>query len=439
MTSNKHSQVVVQLLAAPGYILLFLMLMFPMVLELLYVKAVLFAIELSVVVSVTFMRMRLRLHPSFLKWILFYAAIGLIFAFKGNVAGAPGAMKGAQVYVLWPAVYVVLISGMNNWRILIGAQRVLISATICISGYLLIYVLVQADVLPSFIYREIFYQRQAFYLQPGYIQASIDALHTMSFLVPFSMAALLVHLPGDRSLPISRGWLWIASSLSLGAMLVSGRRALWLVALMTPFLTFVFQSFLPKSERKGIWRFEAKIIIATILIAIGIIYYFNTIYDYKFTGLVDAFLEGFNFSNPASINTSTRRDQYFILSQAWHDNFLLGTGLGASVPGYIQSIELPWVYELYYLSLLYQVGLFGFGCYLAGIAWLYWKGIKIVRAGGAFARTTLPNLVGMTCYLAAAGTNPFLARFDGIWAIFLPLALINYSLTNREKSLPGRT
>ncbi len=437
MTSNKYSQVGVQLLATPGYILLFLMLMFPMVLDLLYVKAGLFAIELSFVVSATFMRMRLWLHPSFLRWTFFYAVVGLLFAFKGNVSGAPGAIKGAQVYVLWPVVHVILISGMNNWRILLGVQRVLISAALCISGYLLIYVLVEAGVLPPFIYREIFYQRQAFYLQQGYIQINMDVLHTMSFLLPFSLAALLLHLSGDCNLPISKRWFWIACSLQLGVLLVSGRRALWLVTLMTPFLTFVFQSFLPKSERKGIWRSEAKIIIVTILIGIGVFYYFNTIYDYKFSGLVDAFLEGFNFSDPASINTSTRRDQYFILSQAWDKNFLFGAGLGASVPGYVQSVELPWVYELYYLSLLYQVGLFGFGCYLAGIAWLYWKGIKIVREGGLFAQMTLCHLIGMTCYLIAAGTNPFLARFDGMWAIFLPLALINYWLTNPEKQFPA--
>jgi hypothetical protein len=42
----------------------------------------------------------------------------------------------------------------------------------------------------------------------------------------------------------------------------------------------------------------------------------------------------------------------------------------------------------------------------------------------------LPVLAGMTCFLIANATNPYLGKFDCLWVIFLPIALINYGLLN---------
>ena len=87
---------------------------------------------------------------------------------------------------------------------------------------------------------------------------------------------------------------------------------------------------------------------------------------------------------------------------------------------YIRSDVMPWAYELSYLALLYQTGLVGLGIYATGIAWIYFMGVKILRSGGMFAESMLPLLVGMTCFLVANATNPYLAKFDGLWIIFLP-------------------
>jgi len=52
-------------------------------------------------------------------------------------------------------------------------------------------------------------------------------------------------------------------------------------------------------------------------------------------------------------------------------------------------------------------------------------GIRVIRTGGELGASILPIMVGMTGFLIANATNPYLARFDGIWTIFLPLAFIN--------------
>jgi O-antigen ligase len=85
-----------------------------------------------------------------------------------------------------------------------------------------------------------------------------------------------------------------------------------------------------------------------------------------------------------------------------------------------------------YLDLLFQTGLFGFMAYVAGVVWIYWKGTTIIKEGGALGQVMLPALVGMSCFLIASMTNPYLTKFDGLWAIFLPVALINFWLVRRS-------
>ena len=92
---------------------------------------------------------------------------------------------------------------------------------------------------------------------------------------------------------------------------------------------------------------------------------------------------------------------------------------------------MPWAYELTYLALLFQTGLVGTGFYTAGVIWIYVTGIGVLRGGGPLGRMMFPTLVGLSCFLIANGTNPYLPRFDGLWVIFLPVALINLWLIER--------
>jgi hypothetical protein len=154
------------------------------------------------------------------------------------------------------------------------------------------------------------------------------------------------------------------------------------------------------------------------------------VYDFEPRLLWDRFVTGFDLSAQTVDGGGTeRRQQLIALSNGWLGRPFWGAGLGASVLGSIRSETMPWSYELYYLSLLYQTGMVGFVAYSAGVAWIFWKGIKIIREGGALGRIMIPMLVGCTGFLIATATNPYLDRFDGLWVLFLPLAVINYRLS----------
>ncbi len=99
---------------------------------------------------------------------------------------------------------------------------------------------------------------------------------------------------------------------------------------------------------------------------------------------------------------------------------------------------MPWAYELYYLALLFQTGLLGFMAYGAGVAWTHVMGLRVIREGGPLGEMMLPILVGTSCFLIANATDPYLARFDGLWVIFLPLAVVNlWLLSRREQAESG--
>jgi len=247
------------------------------------------------------------------------------------------------------------------------------------------------------------------------------------------MAALVVGTAHPEQRLIPKFWLWVALLLSAFVVIVSGRRALELVTMMAPLMVF-FAIFLHAPEErtilfKSLRRFAVTLVLGLSLVVLLL----RPAYAISFSGFFDRFSSGFDFS-PTSMDNSPdeRRQQFFALEQGWLEHPLFGAGLGEPAYGSIRSEDMPWAYELSYLALLFQTGLVGLVTYASGIAWIYWMAAKIIRRGGVWAQMMLPLLVGMTSFLIANATNPYLAKFDGLWTIFLPIAVINLWLVERQ-------
>jgi O-antigen ligase len=97
---------------------------------------------------------------------------------------------------------------------------------------------------------------------------------------------------------------------------------------------------------------------------------------------------------------------------------------------------MPWSYELYFLSLLFHTGIVGIAAYALGIVWIVFHGIRIIRGDPALRLYMIPVLVAMICFLIASNTNPYLAKFDYLWVIFLPVAIINHHLLKGNAPRP---
>ncbi|BCW99709.1 MAG: hypothetical protein KatS3mg024_2536 [Armatimonadota bacterium] len=417
----------------PALMLFFLMLNVPTSYQ--AVKAILLLAVLGGVLVAALRDRRLQLAPFVRIWAAVMVTVGLFYVLYGLLLGAPGALRMSTVYALWPAVYILLVAGAASPDLIRSLTRVLVLSTGAIALYALSFVLYSAGLLPAALYLPLdLGQRIGFY--SGHVEFNLYSLSTLLFAVPFLVAAVLTW-PRGREAPVRRVWLWVVVSGALLVVLLSGRRALWLVSGLSPILALTLRFAQPGKIR----RLSRNTLIASVCgvaATLALIYlYARTAYGVDLGVLAAEFAAGFDFT---SLDESpyVRRAQFAAMMAVWQQNPFLGAGHGAVAPALIRSIEQPWAYELSYVALLFQTGAVGFSLYAAGVLWIYWQGLRIIRSASPYATVMLPTLTGLTCFLIANATNPYLAKYDYLWVIFLPVAVINcHLLEERGERLAG--
>ncbi|MEX1214261.1 hypothetical protein [Saccharospirillum sp.] len=145
--------------------------------------------------------------------------------------------------------------------------------------------------------------------------------------------------------------------------------------------------------------------------------------------LIESFIAAFQGQEASS---GARFLQAASLWEKFTESPLIGHGLGSTV-NVVRSHDTPWAYELSYLALLMNVGLVGFLIYSVAVIWIALKGIELSRKNAEFAKLFVPLIVSLCAFLIMNATNPYLAKFDYLWVIFLPVALLNAYLTQRPK------
>src|SRR5690349_2118380 len=185
----------------PAYFLLFLMLAFPMVLSLLYVKAFLFGLLLLFVAVRGVMRLNFHLHLTVVVWTLALACVSLFFCLRGMFLGTPGSVQCLQVYAIWPLIYLFLLSGVDKMGPLKGLENTLFFSTVFISLFGAIYSLSQLGILPGIPFLESFFSADDLGIGTfeGYARLNFPGLNSFPFLVPFLMAALAVRWSDQSS------------------------------------------------------------------------------------------------------------------------------------------------------------------------------------------------------------------------------------------------
>ena len=419
--------------AALGYFLFFSMLFLPSVYK--PFKGTLLAICLFIVFMRFATRGKLDLHPTVVAWTLGLVIMSALFMMYGFVRGSPGALRVGTTYILWPLVYTALVSGLAQFKLLLGLVRVHVVAACAISLYALSYILSSAGWIPEFLYIELDLD-QAIGFREGYVGFRLLSLKSLLFQGPF-LVALLMTAPRELQRRLPTTWLWIAAGLVTIATAMSSRRALLLVLAMSPGITMVVRMFLPAAQRRQdfvrVRRFVAGGAIGLVLI-VG---FLGLVHDYDMQAYLDMFLAGFAFDDVYQVTgASIRRAQFEGLIAGWLDRPLIGWGHGSGCR-YVASrgSEWPWAYEMAYLALLHNTGLLGFLGYASGILWIFWKSTRIMRQGTLLSAMMVPVMTGTCCYLIAAATNPYLGSFDYIWVVFFPVAFINYWLLRGRREL----
>jgi rhamnosyltransferase len=415
------------LVTVPAFLLGVLIISFPMVIELLKIKGLLFLFLIFVIVVKLLKTGKLYLHDQVLFIGLFQIAVSLFFLALGAIKGAPGVAKQAQVYAFWPLIYLLLITELSDREMFRKLRNMLLIAAAIAIAVGFDHILSQLGIIAPLITQHFTSEETTYGVQEGYIKLEFIGLNSFAFLIPFLFALLVAPGPekGSRSYRC-----FLLTALLAGAALVvlSGRRAVLLVTMLAPLIVLVLKGYQDRSSLFPHLVRTVKLAGVTALAMVLLLGAAGNIVDINLAGIYDFFVSGFDFSAAAGHSEYLRREQFHALISGWLSSPLLGSGLGSYTNASIRSADMPWSYELHYLSLLYQTGVVGFVSYCVGIGWLYRTGLKIIARNDDFSGLLIPYLTGLTCFLVASATNPYLPSFEGIWVIFLTVAAVNFSL-----------
>jgi len=361
---------------------------------------------------------RFLLHFMVATWGFITVLTSLFHAFNGVVLSAPGAISVMTVFVVWPILFIFFIGMIGRFSVYLKLMKIIIFGAIISS---LMGLLMIADALLGLgLGLVTFFRSQGAIigLYDGEIEYQLWNITTIVYTFPFLVATLL--LP-DQASAFPRSWrvlILIALGLCFCSLLIAGRRAFWIVALISPLVAFAL------ARMSGIQTRMVSFSIKALVIVILLLMTTLPFLELDFTVMVNTFLTGFDPTGQSE-SSYLRIQQFFRLMRGWAEHPLIGSGLGATLNDFKRSDTQPWSYELTYVALLFQTGLVGVLIYGSAIFWIFHKGIYLMRTVPGAAAYLLPTLSALFCFLLANGTNPYIFQFDYLWAIFLPVGIIN--------------
>jgi hypothetical protein len=381
------------------------------------------ALLAGIAVALAFHRWRVR-REIVVLWLatMLVGAFGIAW---GAINDAPGALRVSSVYLIWPMVYLLFIGLAHGLPVIRRLESALLVGISIATTMALIVLGAGLFGLGEEIYPLLAFQDAGFGAFDGFVEFRIYNLTTVMYGFPF-VASLLAARRRELN-GLQKAWLWLLMALMVAVALGSGRRMFWLVLMMTPFLVLFFlQLSALRFGLSGMLGVMAKIGIVATLAGGGLIVGF----DLESAALAKEFGAAFLGQEESS---AARYEQAEALWRAFEASPLIGVGLGSAVD-VIRSVEQPWAYELAYLSLLKSVGLLGFLVYAVAIVWIVIEGMVAARRDAEFAAMFVPLVTALASFLIMNATNPYLEKFDYLWVVFLPVALINAYFTGR----PGR-
>ncbi len=384
-----------------------LCLTFPTSSDLLLPKLILFIILFAT--TITFNFTNLKFNKLTLFWLIALCIHGICFSMLGILNNGVGALKMLQVSSLWPFLYFFLFSSYNVSRLF----RIL-EYSIVISAVLIMLISVSLMLSAQF-------------MDFSKYLALVDFLSFGSTIGTTDMISVFGYtIPGLMSVPFILGYLvfkYIENrkyrfGILFFALVVflSGRNAIYLVFIISPFFLFLV------SNKSFLIDFK-RILSFYLLLGILMLSVFVLLFNFYDLDLGSLLIDNFSDSN----NLVRKRQADFLLS-GFLDHPFFGVGLGVPHNQIIRNSISPWSYELSYHAMLYQTGLIGTIFYLLLIILpILFQNVKF---SNLFHHVEIENRVafsfGVLSLLVANYTNPYFYRFDAIWIIILiPFFLLN--------------
>lgn len=388
--------------------LLFLCIGFPMVLELLYIKFTIFLILffLNPILFKSPFHLKI-IQPHIIVFFLFFLAFII-----GIINSTPGKIKLGLLYLIWPSIYyIVFLRGLNRSRLEITLN--VLSWSSLYIGIVGLWNILESyydlDMQIKFFDSEII----GLGLYDGYIEFTMFSLNSLPFLIPFNLLCFYFNIYSKKRLTFI-----INSIILILLAFLSLRKALWVVIILT--LAFI-----------TIKHFYSKVSFITKVFSMFFILITLTLiitFDFGSDTAIGQFKDGINFGKNIDAGNELRLEQVNALTKGILQNPLFGAGLGASaeIYGSIRNIDEPWSYEVFFLALVYQIGIVLF--LILSLITFYIFG-KLLLMNTSLSITLFISFIMM---ILVGFTNPVFMRFDGLWFFYIPLFLLIFKKNDYE-------
>lgn len=426
VTSNRMKMSIqTKIVHSFGFLLFAMMIVTPSAFQI--PKVVILAILFIVILVDMLINRRRRLHPLIFKYFLFYISLGLIFGIYGYLRGNVGVIPITKEVVLYVILYMILIRGIVDYASVKYMHKTLVISMVLLSLYIVTSILNAYGIWPDWLYynlqtetsnEDISVDTLHFY---GVVSTSFDSFPSLLFLQPY-LFTYLVSNNQKKSKP-----LWALFIVLTIIMIFVGRRILLITAILAPVIIIFVLNKIP-TERSLKVRNWKSLIFFSFLVMIGSAYILIRISGISVQATIEDFLYSFQsiqVNARGEYVSNPRLETIYYLFNGWKESPIFGFGSGASHPTYYRSKYEPWNYEVLYMQFLYSWGLLGCTLYGVGILFIIKKLFLIYKECSNYSSIAISALFGMCAFLIGSFTNPYLLKYDMLYTIFLPVAIIN--------------
>jgi hypothetical protein len=367
---------------------------------------------LAFMVSLALRRTRIIVYRRLVWFYLWIGLAGVVWAIVGLLHPAnyvQGVFDSLKLYVVWSAAFVVLYTLLRAGLTLQPMHTAMVTAGILIPVINLVGLydqLTGGGLISEGIRQEL---EMGIGFGDGYIQFSSVNISAMFFIAPYLLSLQFRADAGKSNSLLTK----LALVLSLVLVVVSGRRALWIVVALTP-CTILLLSILTGSS--GLIKAGGRRVLLACAVA-GVVGLGTLLIipegalDGEYTGSINRLKQAFSSDDERTI-------QKPYLLNAFMKSPVLGSGFGGYA-GYIRSDERPWSYELTYYQMLFNLGTVGvtvlgtlFGVYIAAVVRLF----RQFKDGSAIP---FGLLIAFFSLLLGVYSNPYFSGFDSLFFVGL--------------------
>ena len=396
-----------------GFILVALMMLFPVQLQSVKVLLLLSIIFLSFFLPI---KLKGKDCKTVLLWGYLYALMGLFSICYGFILNNPSPQKYVTIYLIWPLLFTYLSIFISKTYF----YRLMCCARYCLLANLLLGII-------ACLYFNINFVQEGFFLgyeptiRPGFSIIAIAGGAVTSVMFWYFFFFTLIILQQKTGILD-----YVILLLGVVFIFMTSRRVLFLNFALVPLFIFCLLFFIKhRSKKELMFRVYRNRMFLLLICLFFMVLLVGNLGLFDFTELSDFFYQ------ISEASDEPRRLQAQSLLEGWMENPIFGHGAGVNAS--VVRSNIPGTYELSYLAMLFERGIIGVTLFIVQyIILMYWS-IKALNKGRIHSNYVLSLIVAVNLFLIANATNPYLGAFDYMWFLFLLLAVVRISNEERHE------